>query len=1190
MEAELFERIVSFVKHFVDDMQRERYVRDALFGSSILDHVKWDNSSPVQVFASSLVDTIYKKGERDDLCRLIVGLAKNGGEEHRRTAESLCREIRRGLPDLVTDMYIDNRYKLLERLGEGGNGEVWKAQEQLPDGKTVRIVAIKILKREVSASTKRIERFKKEISLTCRIIHPHIVRTIHWGEVNANFYAVMDYVDGETLQKRISGRKFTDTETVQFLTQIAEALDVAHRMKLVHRDVKPENILVKDDTLFLSDFGLAITNDETNQLTESGEWVGTKKYMAPEQWECETATPQTDIYALGLIAYEMLTGHFPFDASSPAALMRQHLDVILPADAALPEELLRILRRATAKQQIDRYSGATEFLTELSHWHLDPANLETIIAKYLATLTYRLQGEAYERFFVNLSGDVREVLPVAGVSRRENVYRDPYLEKLLREFAINLSAEERAPSQTTTRLVPNIVNHLLTSRRVVLIGEPGAGKSFILRRLAMEYIAQYPGRIPVFVPLNDFKGNAEQTFENFVKEQMGPLSHYYKPLIAEGRLVLICDALNEMSRSSSTGHNLVSDVRSTLAEVPHFVVSCRIRDYDNDLDELKLERLEVRDMDLPTILEFLQKYLRDDAAAFWQRIGGSDDLLKFWHDVIDKRDGDRFWREDAQLPDYTSPSADKAWRQMWQGAKLIPLARNPYLAQMICTLHRSDRIPDNRAELYEAFVTDLYDREVANANKRSETFPSKEALESFLTELANRMQSVHTTVLEHKEIESDLLQAALDTTILTQQDDKIRFTHQLLQEYFSARILAPKMYADEDPQPLIGDEWWILHPWRETALMLAEFTDDVECVASWIGRASPELALETLRHSGGDHALAKLDQPTRNSLIDNSRAKANEPNPLGRASIYRVLGVLNADNRVGIGVAVVNGTYIPSIDWCEVPHGYFKYGGDSKAFQSAPAQEIYLETFYIARYPITYLQFQAFIDDPEGIADERWWVGLARNYKTPFQQEWPISNHPRENINWYQTIAFCRWFSWRLGGSYDINRVMEWKIRLPTEQEWEKAARGSEGRYYPYGSEFDNSSCVTRELDVRQTTAVGIFPSGQSPYGVNDMSGNVWDWCLTDFRSGSNSNFTSHRSRVLRGGSWNHDPDDARCADRDLGDPSDKYFGFGFRVCTSKKPEDFNSKLRTRRQVSSRSVARTTNVKRSTYKVVSSKK
>ena len=232
-------------------------------------------------------------------------------------------------------------------------------------------------------------------------------------------------------------------------------------------------------------------------------------------------------------------------------------------------------------------------------------------------------------------------------------------------------------------------------------------------------------------------------------------------------------------------------------------------------------------------------------------------------------------------------------------------------------------------------------------------------------------------------------------------------------------------------------------------------------------------------------------------------------------------------------------------EWCEVPAGEFIYQDN---------QKLILPAFAIAKYPVTYAQFQTFVDAKNGLKDSRWWEGLAKNQSdTPDDQEWKISDHPRENVSWYDAIAFCRWLSWKLGGAYSLDEVNEWLVRLPTEFEWEKAARGTKGLIYPYGKDFDKSKCNTSESNIGKTSPVTQYPQGASPYGVLDMSGNVFEWCLTNYENPtehpSQENISSNSSRVLRGGSWGSDHSDARAVFRlnDLA-PLRNYDG-GFRVC-----------------------------------------
>ncbi len=226
---------------------------------------------------------------------------------------------------------------------------------------------------------------------------------------------------------------------------------------------------------------------------------------------------------------------------------------------------------------------------------------------------------------------------------------------------------------------------------------------------------------------------------------------------------------------------------------------------------------------------------------------------------------------------------------------------------------------------------------------------------------------------------------------------------------------------------------------------------------------------------------------------------------------------------------------LPDIVWCEVPGGTIELEDGAGTFE--------VEPFYIAKYPITYIQFQAFIDDPDGFHDHNWWEKLAAddNHKSnPGEQKWPITNHPRENVSWFDAVVFCRWLSDRLG----------YEIRLPTEWEWQQAATGGEPtNAYPWGSEWEAGRTNTNESEIGRTTPVDRYPEGTSPVGALDMAGNVWEWCLNVHRSPAITGTTWWRARVVRGGSWNHDRNFARAAFRRRGSLLSRGDSLGFRVC-----------------------------------------
>ena len=197
------------------------------------------------------------------------------------------------------------------------------------------------------------------------------------------------------------------------------------------------------------------------------------------------------------------------------------------------------------------------------------------------------------------------------------------------------------------------------------------------------------------------------------------------------------------------------------------------------------------------------------------------------------------------------------------------------------------------------------------------------------------------------------------------------------------------------------------------------------------------------------------------------------------------------------------------------------------------------QTYQLARYPITYAQFQCFINAPD-VADSNWWEDIPKKLYKWHEQRSPFNNHPSVRVSWYQSVAFCRWLSDKLG----------LEIRLPYEEEWEVAARYPDGRTYPWGNEWDSNKANTEESGIGQTTAVGLYPNGQNlNLGLYDLSGNVWEWCQNKYKNSKSAKIdASGNWRALRGGSWMDGKLDARTASQYSYTPANRNDDRGFRV------------------------------------------
>lgn len=255
------------------------------------------------------------------------------------------------------------RYRLIEKLGEGGMAIVYKAL----DARLGTEVAVKVIRMEKLTEDTRdrtLKRFEREAKLLARLTHPNIVKVTDFGEFEGKPYLVMEYLAGGTLKQKM-GNPMPWQEAVQLLLPIAEALSYAHSQNMIHRDVKPANILFRQSGQpMLADFGIAkIDLDETLDLTSTSAAVGTPEYMAPEQATAKYVDHRADVYSLGVVLFEMVTGRKPFIADTPMAVLIKHATETLPNPTKfspkLPKEVEKIILKALEKQPEKRFQQMT---------------------------------------------------------------------------------------------------------------------------------------------------------------------------------------------------------------------------------------------------------------------------------------------------------------------------------------------------------------------------------------------------------------------------------------------------------------------------------------------------------------------------------------------------------------------------------------------------------------------------------------------------------------------------------------------------------------------------------------------------------------------------------------------------------------------------------------------------------------
>src|SRR5216117_1943646 len=267
--------------------------------------------------------------------------------------------------DTLLNTLFDGRYRIVRKLGTGGMANVYLAEDEVLG----RRVAIKILNDRHAGDDQFVERFRREAKNAASLSHPNIVSIYDRGEAEGTYYIAMEYLDGRSLKELIVTRGPAPVKVaIDYARQILIALRFAHRTGLVHRDIKPHNVLVDSEgRVKVTDFGIARAG--VSEMTEAGSIVGTAQYLSPEQARGTRVDQTSDLYSLGIVLYELLTGTLPFNGDTPVEIAMKHLSTVPEAPSErrpdIPRDLDLIVMRALAKGPDDRYQSAEEMDSDL---------------------------------------------------------------------------------------------------------------------------------------------------------------------------------------------------------------------------------------------------------------------------------------------------------------------------------------------------------------------------------------------------------------------------------------------------------------------------------------------------------------------------------------------------------------------------------------------------------------------------------------------------------------------------------------------------------------------------------------------------------------------------------------------------------------------------------------------------------
>ena len=447
------------------------------------------------------------------------------------------------------------RYRIIKQIGRGGMADVYLAKDLILDGEEV---AVKVLRTNYQTDPIAVARFQREARAMADLDHPHIVRITDIGEEDGQQYLAMEYVAGLDLKRYIKEHyPLSNEEAVRIMGQILLAMRLAHARGIVHRDLKPQNILLTPDgTAKVTDFGIAVAFAETS-LTQTNSMLGSVHYLSPEQARGSKATFQSDIYAMGIIFYEMLTGHIPYDGDSAVTIALQHFQKPLPSviaeNPSVPQALENVVIKATAKKLSDRYQSVSEMYMDLS-----------------TSLSYNRRNEP-KLVFDDASKADTKTLPKVPQSTLTSIPKAPTQEE--RPQSKKLTPEQ-APTQKPTK------KRKFKARYMILLA------SLLLVAASLVWILS---RTPATIAIPDVAGQTVAEAKEALKKskfEAGEEKSEASDTVAEGR-VIRTDPEAGSSRKEGTKVNLIVSSGKQSFQLSNYVG----RKYTDVVAELKEKKV-----------------------------------------------------------------------------------------------------------------------------------------------------------------------------------------------------------------------------------------------------------------------------------------------------------------------------------------------------------------------------------------------------------------------------------------------------------------------------------------------------------------------------------------------------------------------------------------------------------------------
>ena len=442
--------------------------------------------------------------------------------------------------EMASGVLVDSRYRLLRRLGSGGMADVWAAE----DTELGREVALKMLHSRLAADADFVERFRREASAAAGLQHPNVVSVYDRGESQGTYYIAMEYLRGASLKDLVRRGPLEPRYAVELVVQVLRAARFAHRRGIVHRDLKPHNVMLDDEgRVKVTDFGIARAG--ASDMTETGSIMGTAQYLSPEQAQGHAVTASSDLYSIGVMLFELLTGRVPFEGESPVTIALRHVSEPPPAPSqlnpAVPPALDAVVLRALAKDPRGRFADADDFISALTAATTAPQDVTQVTriasppAPVPATEPVAPYADAEEERARRWPWWLAAVLVLAALGLGADLLlqadRTPVPDVVGREAAVAGRLLERAGLRVERRNVPSAT----VRRGRVADQDPDAGAEVSEDSVVIISISTGPPRVEVPDVVGISRRQAEEALE--AAGFRTRVQRRYSDTVAEGEVI-----------------------------------------------------------------------------------------------------------------------------------------------------------------------------------------------------------------------------------------------------------------------------------------------------------------------------------------------------------------------------------------------------------------------------------------------------------------------------------------------------------------------------------------------------------------------------------------------------------------------------------------------------------------------------